>query len=225
MSGKGKRGQDAANSIDVVLCTPHGRHLAVLLVRDDGKKARERWCLPWDGIDEADELDKTAARIPQKIAGAKPTWLVQAGAFGDGRRHPGKVALSVAYVGVTPHRSAAKGAQWFPVSDLPPVPPRHRAMIEACVAQLRERMHRSPIAFRLLPAEFTLAELQGVYELLLGRRIHKASFRRSLAAASLVAATDEWRSEGRGRPAQLFRYAPKKRRGARGAVRFDAISD
>jgi len=226
MAGKAKRGRDAAaNSIDVVLCTPHGRHLAVLLVRDDGKKARERWCLPWTPLDAGDELDPAAARLAQKAAGAKAAWLVQAGAFGDGLRHPGKAALSVAYIAVTPHHAAAKGARWFPQSDLPPVPPRHREIIAAAVAQLRERLHRSPVAFRLLPAAFTLSELQRAYELLLGRRIHKASFRRSLAGAALVTATDEWRSEGRGRPAQLFRYAPRKRRAGRGTVRFDAIGD
>jgi hypothetical protein len=38
-----------------------------------------------------------------------------------------------------------------------------------------------------------------------------------------VEATDEWRNEGRGRPAQFYRFAPRKRRGARRAVRFDLL--
>ena len=84
-------------------------------------------------------------------------------------------------------------------------------------------MDVAPVAFHLLPRTFTLSELQEVYEILLGRRLHKASFRRALQAAYLVEPTDEWRSEGRGRPAQLFRYAPRKRRGVRRAVRFDLL--
>jgi 8-oxo-dGTP diphosphatase len=76
----------------------------------------------------------------------------------------------------------------------------------------------------LLPATFTLSELQHMYELLLGRRLHKASFRRALAAAALVEPTDEWRSEGRGRPAQLYRFGPKKRRRGRRGVRFDLLA-
>ena len=79
------------------------------------------------------------------------------------------------------------------------------------------------IAFRLLPPTFTLSELQGTYEILLGRRLHKASFRRALQSAWLVEPTDEWRSEGRGRPAQLFRYAPRRRRANRRGVRFDML--
>ena len=86
---------------------------------------------------------------------------------------------------------------------------------------LKRRIDQSPLAFRLLPQSFTLSELQSVYELVLGRRLHKASFRRALQSALLVEPTEEWRSEGRGRPAQLFRYAPRKRRGVRRGVRFD----
>jgi 8-oxo-dGTP diphosphatase len=213
------------NSIDIVLCTPHGRHLAVLLVRDDSKHARERWSLPWSALDESDELETKSAKVMQKVAGARASWLVQAGAFADGKRHPGKAALSVAYVGVTPHRAAAKGAQWFTLAELPPVAPRHRAIIDAALAQLRERLDRAPVAFRLLPAEFTLSELQEVYELLLGWRLHKASFRRALQAAFLVEPTDEWRTEGRGRPAQLFRYSPRKSRNRKAGVRFEALRD
>jgi 8-oxo-dGTP diphosphatase len=90
---------------------------------------------------------------------------------------------------------------------------------------VRQRVDQSPLAFRLLPPTFTLSDLQGIYELLLGRRLHKASFRRALQASYLVEPTDEWRSEGRGRPAQLFRYAPRKRRGARRGVRFDLFAE
>ena len=61
--------------------------------------------------------------------------------------------------------------------------------------------------------------------MLLGRRLHKASFRRALHAAALVEPTDEWRSEGRGRPAQLFRFAPRKRRKVKRGVQFNLLGD
>ncbi len=214
-----------ANSVDIVLCTPHGRHLAVLLVRDKGKRAKEKWCLPWAPADTDEAPDQTAVREVNRAAGARASWIAQAGTFGEGKRHPGDADLSVAFVGVTPATGdePPSGSRWFSIADLPAIPPRHRIIVDAALAQLRERMDRAPVAFRLLGATFTLTELQAVYELLLGRRLHKASFRRSLTAAFLVEPTDEWQSEGRGRPAQLFRYAPRKRRANRGGVRFDLL--
>jgi 8-oxo-dGTP diphosphatase len=215
----------SGTSIDAVVCTPHGRHLAVLLVRDRGKRAREKWSLPWAPAAGAADLDEAAARLIRRASGLRAAWLAQAGAFAGATRHPGKAGLSVAFVAVTPtpDADAPKDARWFSAGDLPALAPRHRAIVDAALARLRERLDRAPVAFRLLPPTFTLSELQAVYELLLGRRLHKASFRRSLQAAFLVEPTDEWRSEGRGRPAQLFRYAPRKRRGGRGGVRFDLL--
>jgi 8-oxo-dGTP diphosphatase len=212
------------NSVDLVLCAPHGRQLTVLLVRDTSKRARERWTLPWAPLAARHTPDHTAACVARSASGARAGWLEQAGAFTDDKRHPGGAGISVAYVGVMPMRALPDGARWFPAAKLPLLAPRHRAMIDAAMAQLRERMDRAPVAFRLLGPTFTLSDLQDVYELLLGRRLHKASFRRALQAAFLVAPTDEWRSEGRGRPAQLFRYAPRKRRGGRGGVRFDLLA-
>jgi 8-oxo-dGTP diphosphatase len=164
-----------------------------------------------------------ARRIATEAAEVEPTWLEQVGAFGDGRRHPTETDLSVAYVGVVPQGSplaATEESGWFALADVPTITPRQRAVVDAALETIRLRLDQAPIAFRLLPPTFTLSELQQTYELLLGRRLHKASFRRALQAAWLVEPTDEWRSEGRGRPAQLFRYAPKKRRGGRRGVRF-----
>jgi 8-oxo-dGTP diphosphatase len=215
-----------ANSVDVVLFTRHGAQLAVLLVKNDRGHARERWSLPWKLVAESDTLDRVADQIVIRTAGARAEWLVQAGAFGDGLRHPERAILSVAYLGVMPQRADGPVAgRWFPARDMPAMAPRHRAVFEAALAQIRERVGRAPVAFRLLGATFTLSELQATYEMLIERRLHKASFRRALQAAHLVEATDEWRSEGRGRPAQLFRYAPGPRRGGRGGIRFEMPGD
>ena len=56
-------------------------------------------------------------------------------------------------------------------------------MVEGAPIEVRDRMDYAPVAFRLLPTEFTLSELQQTYEILLGSRLHKATFRRSLQAA------------------------------------------
>lgn len=213
-------------AIDVALLTPRDRTLAVLLLRAADPRARDRWLLPWDAPRPDEPPDQAALRVARAVLGAPPAALEQVAAFGDGRRHPGEAQLSISFVGLVPLGTAANVADhaaWVDVDELPLLPPRHRAIVDAAVDAVRRRVDQAPLAFRLLPPAFTLSELQSIYELLLGRPLHKASFRRALQAASLVEPTDEWRSEGRGRPAQLYRYAPRRRRGARRAVRFDSI--
>jgi 8-oxo-dGTP diphosphatase len=185
--------------------------------------SRERWQLPWRSMRPDETIDDEAAELSRQTLGTVPSLIEQAGAFGDRRRHPSDAALSVLFLALVDQETGdgvAGNATWYPVDDLPPLPPRQRVMLESVRSSLRTRLDQSPIAFHLLPSTFTLTQLQEIYELLLGRRLHKASFRRSLHAAWLVEPTNEWRSEGRGRPAQLFRYAPKKRRGGRRGVRF-----
>jgi 8-oxo-dGTP diphosphatase len=213
-------------AVDVVVLSPRFDALAVLLIRAPSG-ARERWSLPWDSPQPGEGLEDAAARITNAVLGAAPAYFEQVGALSDARRHPGEADVSIGIAALSPGRVGApiEDAEWFPLAALPALAPRHRTIVDRATAVVRQRLDQSPLAFRLLPTTFTLSDLQGVYELLLGRRLHKASFRRALQASYLVEPTDEWRSEGRGRPAQLFRYAPKKRRGARRGVRFDLFTE
>jgi 8-oxo-dGTP diphosphatase len=216
-------GKQISHTVDVVLVTAMGPELSILFTRSTTD--RERWALPWKPVQTGESLDATANRVAHEALGEPPTWIEQIGAFAEGKRHPSEAEISVAFVGLIPHDTASPrpGNTWFPVGNIPPLSPRQRSMVEGATQTMQARLDHAPVAFRLLPPTFTLSELQHLYELLLAKRLHKASFRRALQAASLVEPTDEWRSEGRGRPAQLYRYAPKKRRRSQRGVRFDLL--
>ena len=220
-----RRGKRASYTIDVAIVTAVKGQLAVLLRRSP--ELREKWSLPWETPGVDDPLASAATRIAQESVGAGPAWLEQVGAFSDGRRHPSDSEISVGFVALAPLGTpppVGGNHAWFPLSDVPQIPPRQRAILDSGVSLLRYRMDQAPVAFRLLPPMFTLSELQQMYELLLGKKLHKASFRRALQAAYLVEPTDEWRSEGRGRPAQLYRFAPRKRRPAQRGIRLDLLA-
>jgi 8-oxo-dGTP diphosphatase len=212
-------------TIDVVLLTAVGGQLAVLLCR--APEGREKWVLPWDTQRPAETMEASANRIAKTASVGEPAWLEQAGVFGDGKRHPSDSEISVGYAGLIPMGTPSPVGgvyAWFPLADVPQLAPRQRVVLDSAVTTIRGRMDQSPVAFRLLPQMFTLTELQQMYELLLSKRLHKASFRRALQAAWLVEPTDEWRSEGRGRPAQLYKYSPRKRRPAQRGIRLDLLS-
>jgi 8-oxo-dGTP diphosphatase len=211
-------------SVDVVIVTPRQRQLAVLAVRAPSARGRESWELPWAASRTGEALVAVARRAVRHVGLDEPAWIEQVGAFNE-LQHPSGAALSVCFVAtvaVESERSAGSAA-WMEAGTVPPFTGRQRGMTAAALRVLRQRMDYTPIPFRLLPPLFTLSDLQRVYEVLLGRRLHKASFRRALHAAWLVEPSNEWWSEGRGRPAQLFRFAPRKRRGHRRAVRFDLL--
>ena len=215
-----------AFTVDVVLVTARGRHLGVIGQRAPARSGGARWTLPWIVPRGGETLVSAAQRLVRQTMGSVPAWMEQVGAFADGARHPSGAALSVCFAGVISDdagRVLPGGVEWCDAGAMSLRDARQEQMLGAALETLRVRMDFAPIPFHLLPSRFTLSELQHVYELLLGRRLHKASFRRALHAAWLVDPTDEWRHEGRGRPAQLFRFAPRKRRGTRRGVRFTLL--
>ncbi len=212
--------------VDVVLFTPRDGALAVLVLPAPARpRSRTRWVLPSDAVLPEESLGDAAVRISRDTLGASPSFLEQAIADVGPRNAGDRNDVVVTYFGLVPgSTSPSLNGAWIPTTDITALSPRQAAGLEAAILAMRTRVDQQPIAFRLLPPTFTLSELQSIYELLLGRRLHKASFRRSLHASALVEATDEWRSEGRGRPAQLFRYAPPRRRRRRRGIRFDLLS-
>jgi len=212
-------------AVDVVLFTPRSHQLAVLLTpAGSAARPRERLLIPSDALRPDETLDAAAGRIAREASGTAPSLLDQAGAIGGAKRQPHVANVAITYFGLVPDASTSRrDAEWIPTAEVDGLSERGREQFDLALGTMRARVDQQPIAFRLLPTAFTLSELQSVYELLLGRRLHKASFRRALHAAALVEATDEWRSEGRGRPAQLFRYLPPRRRRQRRGIRFDLI--
>src|SRR5438270_269095 len=91
------RSHRSAPSIDVIILSPHGRKLMELLERAPAK-SRERWQLPWRALRPDETIDSEAAKLSKKALGTAPSLIVQAAAFGDGRRHPSGADLSVAFL-------------------------------------------------------------------------------------------------------------------------------
>jgi len=96
-----------------------------------------------------------------------------------------------------------------PVADpLPGAPMRydHRRILATGIARLRAKIKYRPVVFELMPASFTLNQLQLAVEALAGRRLHKQNFRRLIDQQGLVEDTGKISTQTGGRPAKLVRF-------------------
>lgn len=82
----------------------------------------------------------------------------------------------------------------------------HRRILATAMGRLRGKMKYRPVVFELMPAEFTLLELQRTVEALSGTRLHKQNFRRLVEAQGLVEGTGRMSRKSGGRPAEQFRF-------------------
>lgn len=85
----------------------------------------------------------------------------------------------------------------------------HRRILATAIGRLRGKIKYRPVIFELMPASFTLLQLQQAVEGMAGLRLHKQNFRRMIEARGLVERTGDTAAGQHGRPAALFRFRPE----------------
>lgn len=78
----------------------------------------------------------------------------------------------------------------------------HAEILARAIERLRGGLHDTGLALHLMPERFTLTQLQQVYEVILGRPLLKAAFRRKVAP--LVRPTDGQALPAGHRPSRLY---------------------
>lgn len=82
----------------------------------------------------------------------------------------------------------------------------HALAISYGIERLRNKIEYTDIAFSLMPEQFTLTDLQQVYEAILDRELLKANFRRKVV--DMVIETNAYTRDKGHRPSKLYRYNP-----------------
>ncbi len=199
-----RRQRSNAPSVDVrvVLCTVDAGKVWIAL----GQEAIGA-VLPSGSPVPGETLDGTATRILAIDVGIQERYMEQLYSLAHGSA--GVWAVTVAYltlalgsVGGPPRISAT----WYDIEDPPEMSVLDRRILDYALLRLRAKLGYTTIAFHLLPPQFSLSELQQVYEAVLGRPLDKRNFRRRIQTEDFLEATGEARREGSHRPARLFRF-------------------
>lgn len=191
-------------AVRAVIFTVTDDRLQALLVRRSGTV----WTLPGGALPAGATLQEAAEQALAEQAGLTRVELEQLYTFDDAPAG----AVAVAYLALVRggRHSVAPGddvvqVRWFRLDDLPALDATTTMVLAYGHNRIRHRATYAPIAFQLLPEAFTLSELQTAYEAILGRPLDPRNFRRDVIAAGAVAPAGRQRTDGPGRPAQLYR--------------------
>jgi 8-oxo-dGTP diphosphatase len=198
-------------AVDVVVLTTATRASGcvpkVLTARRPRPPFQGERALPGALLKAGEDLEEAVQRALRKAMGEHGVrHLEQLATFGDPDRDPRGRVVTVAYLGLLPEPAPTLGeAAWPDADDLPRLAFDHNEIIAVALDRLRGKITYSNVAYGLLPDEFTLSELQAVYESLLGRELDKRNFRKKVLAAEMLREAPGKR-RGRHRPAQLYRF-------------------
>ena len=202
-----------AIAVDVVLLTIQGGTLKLLLVKRQRPPFRGAWALPGGIVGREESVDAAALRALQEETQVGNIYLEQLYTFGEPTRDPRGRIITVAYYALVNgqqcqlHTQAPRGqATWCAVKRLPALAFDHRRIVDYAVERLRSKINYTTVGFQLLPRAFTLTELQGAYEVILGQRLDKRNFRRKMLQLGILKSTRQFKANGRQRPAQLFTF-------------------
>jgi ADP-ribose pyrophosphatase YjhB (NUDIX family) len=207
-------------TVDVVLFSIRpdavGREaLHVLLIRRAWEPFAGCWALPGDYVRLDESLGGAAARALTEKAGLRPTYLEQLYTFGRPDRGAKERVITVAHYALARVDEVESAAtrpdspiRWWPVDRLPDMLAFDQSEIVGyALWRLRNKVGYAHVAFQFLPPTFTLAELRAVYEVILGKRLDPANFRRHVLATGTIVSTREQVAGGRHRPPRLYRCA------------------
>lgn len=199
-------------TVDVVLLTLLDERLQVALLPRDRAPHSGTLALPGGFIHPQTDRDTrdAAERVLRDKAGLRSPHLEQLATFSGPDRDPRGWSVSVVYVALVPATLLVQGhapVRWHPVDALPPLPFDHRAIVAQAVARVRSKSLYTSLPAHFCGEHFTLPQLQAVYEVVLGERLNKVSFRRRMEALGLLVPVVGERTGGAHRPAQVWRLA------------------
>lgn len=213
--------ENPAVTVDVVILTMRKRHLEVLLIKRKRWPYEGLWAIPGGFVSPEESLEDAARRELEEETGVRDVYLEQLYTFGDPHRDPRMRVITVVYYAliradelhVVAGNDAADAA-WFPIDALPSLAFDHGEILTYTMQRLRGKLEYTAIGFQLLAPEFTLSELQEVYEAIRGRPLDKRNFRKKVLSTGILEQTSHTRKTGQHRPAALYRFSPRADRGA-----------
>jgi 8-oxo-dGTP diphosphatase len=204
---------DRQVAVIVVIFTVDEGGLQVLLIRRGAEPFKDAWSLPGGLLSRNETLEQAAVRKLGDETGLSDVFLEQLYTF-SGLDGGGSVAVSYfALVDMNQAHLSQRSAwqpAWFPVAGLPGLAFRNGEVVEVAMKRLRAKLEYSNVAYSLLPEEFTLSRLQAAYEAISGRALDKRNFRKRILSLDIIEPTGKRASEGRHRPAQLYRFRERK---------------
>ena len=208
-----------AVTVDLAVFTLRGGALQMLLIERGEEPYAGRQALPGGFVRPDESAEQAARRELAEETGlsernAERLHLEQLRTYSDPGRDPRMRVVSVAFTALVPDLPEprgggdAAGARWTPVTDCTGLAFDHDRILADARTRIGAKLEYTCLATAFCPAEFTLGELQQVYESVWGVPLDRPNFRRKvLATRGFVEPVPgaPRRTGGRGAPAALYR--------------------
>ncbi len=180
---------------DCVIFGFDGTKLKVLLVERGVEPFKGTWALPGGFLRMDESAEQGALRELQEETGLEGAYIKQFHTFTTPGRDPRGRVITIAYYALVRIQEVVGGddaasAEWFALDDVPALAFDHDQILRVASRELRRQIHFEPVGFELLPKQFTIKELQALYEAILDVKFDRRNFYKKMQHLELLTQVD-----------------------------------
>lgn len=198
----------------VSIFTVENGNIKVLLMKKKTDPYRGYWILPSGILNSKETIEDNVGSIINQKLGYPEMYLEQGHIFSSLDRDPDERIIGVSYLALIDSKTLEikkeerpdLDLQWFNISDIPKMGYDHEIIVTDSIKLLSKKLLNSRVLKNLFPSDFTLPEIQRVYEQILGRELDRRNFRKKFINLGLVTDTGDKNIGGNGRPGKLYRF-------------------
>lgn len=191
----------------------------VLLVKRTNEPFNGYWALPGGAMYNNETLEDGARRELKEKTGLENIKLELGNIFDDVNRSNLQRMIGVSFLGVLntngielqKETMKTSNADFFAIDKVPKLAYDHNVVIDKSLVILKEKILKSSILKDLLPEEFTLPELQKVYETLLNKELDRRNFRKKLLNDGVIWAVNKDAVFNGKKPAKLYCFKDREK--------------
>ena len=188
--------------------------LKVLLLRKKTEPYKGYWILPGNLLKCDETIENNITDAVYDLTGLTNVYIEQTYSFSALDRNPDYRLIAISHIGLVDSTTVEikreerenVESEWFKITDLPKLAFDHEMILNKNIKYLYSKIINSNILKILFPSDFTLPELQKVYEQVLDKPLDRRNFRKKFIALDLVEDTLEKNTGFNGRPAKLYRF-------------------
>ena len=201
-------------TVDAVVLTVAGGTLQTLTMKRPEDPFAKCWALPGGYVrpEEDRNAEKAVERVLREKIGLEKCYVEQLETFSGAARDPRGWSLSVAWLSLAPVRRLEPVLQDNRVrlevaEAVEGLAFDHDRIVRTALQRLRGKGAWSILPAMLLDEEFSLSQLEKMYEIVLGGDIQTQNFQRKIRELDVLEETGDQRKTG-GRRAALYKVRP-----------------
>ena len=203
-------------SIDCVIFGFDSGELKALFIKRNTEPDYEKMALPGGFVYLDEDLDAAPMRRLYDLTGLTDIYMKQVGTFGRIDRYPLRRVITVVYYALVRIANYsikagedASEIHWISVKDIPDLAFDHKELFLAALSKLQEQVRIDPIIFILLPREFSLSDVQELYEAITMQKFDKRNFRKKILGLNILHDTGKKQNKVSHRAARLYSFDKK----------------